>query len=334
MRITNKMRKKALNAIVRYLSMNGASTRNALIEGALNGYGLSKTELEDFSPKSKNSVIRSYLGTALNDLMNKKDIKRVGELYSLAKEEVVIISEDECRTEIMSMLERGAYSKEEIFDSLEEIFGTKRTISFKDDYSLRTIAGSMLSELVSADEIELINSKYVLKNDDDSAIFDTPLPENEFKPKFFKQLWLMGGRFFESFVANLLEKYYTLSGQMVVYCDITGGSDDGGIDIVLETVDYLGFSEKIVAQTKCRDRAHVTEKEVREFYGAMNAMSATRGIYVTTTYFHSSAEYFLDSVSDLVGIDGEKLFTLIKKTNYGIKRCEGGYTFDTAIFTR
>ena len=334
MRITNKMRKKALNAIVRYLSMNGASTRNALIEGALNGYGLSKTELEDFSPKSKNSVIRSYLGTALNDLMNKKDIKRVGELYSLAKEEVVIISEDECRTEIMSMLERGAYSKEEIFDSLEEIFGTKRTISFKDDYSLRTIAGSMLSELVSTDEIELINSKYVLKNDDDSAIFDTPLPENEFKPKFFKQLWLMGGRFFESFVANLLEKYYTLSGQMVVYCDITGGSDDGGIDIVLETVDYLGFSEKIVAQTKCRDRAHVTEKEVREFYGAMNAMSATRGIYVTTTYFHSSAEYFLDSVSDLVGIDGEKLFTLIRKTNYGIKRCEGGYTFDTAIFTR
>lgn len=334
MRITNKMRKKALNAIVRYLSMNGASTRNALIEGALNGYGLSKTELEDFSPKSKNSVIRSYLGTALNDLMNKKDIKRVGELYSLAKEEVVIISEDECRTEIMNMLERGAYSKEEIFDSLEEIFGTKRTISFKDDYSLRTIAGSMLSELVSTDEIELINSKYVLKNDDDSAIFDTPLPENEFKPKFFKQLWLMGGRFFESFVANLLEKYYTLSGQMVVYCDITGGSDDGGIDIVLETVDYLGFSEKIVAQTKCRDRAHVTEKEVREFYGAMNAMSATRGIYVTTTYFHSSAEYFLDSVSDLVGIDGEKLFTLIKKTNYGIKRCEGGYTFDTAIFTR
>ncbi|MBQ3018870.1 MAG: restriction endonuclease [Clostridia bacterium] len=334
MRITNKMRKKALNAIVRYLSMNGASTRNALIEGALNGYGLSKTELEDFSPKSKNSVIRSYLGTALNDLMNKKDIKRVGELYSLAKEEVVIISEDECRTEIMNMLERGAYSKEEIFDSLEEIFGTKRTISFKDDYSLRTIAGSMLSELVNTDEIELINSKYVLKNDDDSAIFDTPLPENEFKPKFFKQLWLMGGRFFESFVANLLEKYYTLSGQMVVYCDITGGSDDGGIDIVLETVDYLGFSEKIVAQTKCRDRAHVTEKEVREFYGAMNAMSATRGIYVTTTYFHSSAEYFLDSVSDLVGIDGEKLFTLIKKTNYGIKRCEGGYTFDTAIFTR
>ena len=144
----------------------------------------------------------------------------------------------------------------------------------------------------------------------------------------------MGGKFFESFVANLLEKYFTLSGKMVVYCDITGGSDDGGIDIVLETVDYLGFNEKIVAQTKCRDRAHITEKEVREFYGAMNASGATRGIYVTSTHFHESAENFLDSCGDLVGIDGEKLFDLIKKTRYGIKKCEGGYTFDTAIFTR
>lgn len=334
MRITNKMRKRALNSIVRYLSMQGGATRNEVIEGALSSYGLSKTELEDFSPKSKNSVIRSYLGTALNDLLNKKDIKRVGEIYSLAKEDLVIISENECQNEIMAMLENGAYTKEEIFTRLEEIFGTKKTISFKDDYSLRTIAGSVLSELVIREELELVNSKYSIKTEPDSSIFDTPLPENEFKPRFFKHLWLMGGKFFESFVGNLLEKYYTLSGQMVVYCDITGGSDDGGIDIVLETVDYLCFSEKIVAQTKCRDRAHVTEKEVREFYGAMNAINATRGIYVTTTHFHESAEDFIDSIHDLVGIDGEKLFELIKKTRYGIKLCDGGYTFDTAIFTR
>lgn len=334
MRITNKMRKRALNSIVRYLSMQGGATRNEVIEGALSSYGLSKTELEDFSPKSKNSVIRSYLGTALNDLLNKKDIRRVGEIYSLAKEDLVIISENECQNEIMFMLENGAYTKEEIFARLEEIFGTKKTISFKDDYSLRTIAGSVLSELVIREELELVNSKYSIKTEPDSSIFDTPLPENEFKPRFFKHLWLMGGKFFESFVGNLLEKYYTLSGQMVVYCDITGGSDDGGIDIVLETVDYLGFSEKIVAQTKCRDRAHVTEKEVREFYGAMNAINATRGIYVTTTHFHESAEDFIDSIHDLVGIDGEKLFELIKKTRYGIKLCDGGYTFDTAIFTR
>ncbi len=333
MRITNKMRKRAVSAVVRYLSMNKSATRNELIEGALAGYGLSQSELEDFSPKSKNSVIRSYLSTALNDLINKKDIKRVGDMYSLAKEEVVIIREDEARGQIMNILEEGAYTKDEIFNQLEAHFGTDKTLSFKDDYSLRTIAGGVLADLLSEGEIELNQSKYIIKTDE-AGLYDIPLPENEFKPKFFKRLWLMGGKFFESFVGNLLEKYYTLSGQMVAYCDITGGSDDGGIDIILETVDYLGFSEKIVAQTKCRDRAHITEKEVREFYGAMNALGATRGIYITTTHFHSSAEYFLDSVSDLVGIDGHKLFELVKKTGYGIKVCDGGYTFDTAIFVR
>ena len=334
MRITNKMRKKALASIVKYLSEVGSATRNQIIDGALLVYGLTERELEDFSPKSKNTIIRSYIGTALNDLTNKKDIKRTGDTYSLVKEELVIISEDECETKIKEILEGGAFSKEEIFQKLEGYFGTQQTVSFKDDYTLRSIAGNMLLNLCDNGEIEIVSGKYSLKSTNDDEIYDTPLPENEFKPKFFKNLWLMGGKFFESFVANLLEKYYTLSGQMVVYCDITGGSDDGGIDIILETVDYLGFSEKIVSQTKCRDRAHVTEKEVREFYGAMNAIGATRGIYVTTTHFHTSAEYFLDSVSDLVGIDGEKLFELVKKTSYGIKKCEGGYTFDTAIFTR
>ena len=334
MRITNKMRKKALSAVVKFLTEAGSASRAEIIDGALGLYGLSKSELEDFSPKSKNTLIRSYIGTALNDLMNKKDIKRVGEKYSLAKEELIIIREDECQGEILSILESGAYTKDEIFSQLESHFGTQSTLSFKDDNTLRSIAGNMLFELVDSGEVEIIGSKYVLKSNEDNEIYDTPLPENEFKPKFYKHLWMMGGSFFESFVANLLEKYYTLSGQMVVYCDITGGANDGGIDIVLETVDYLGFSEKIVAQTKCRDRAHVTEKEVREFYGAMNASGSTRGIYVTTTYFHESAENFLDSCADLVGIDGEKLFELIKKTKYGIKSCDGGYTFDTAIFTR
>ncbi len=334
MRITNKMRKKALSSIVKYLSEVGTATRNQIIDGALFHYGLTKRELEDYSPKSKNTIIRSYIGTALNDLTNKKDIKRTGDTYSLVKEELVIIREDECETKIKEILESGTYAKEEIFQILEKHFGTQETVSFKDDYNLRSIAGNVLFNLCDSDEISLVNGKYSLALADENEIYDNPLPEEQFKPIFFKNLWLMGGKFFESFVANLLEKYYTLSGQMVVYCDITGGSDDGGIDVILETVDYLGFSEKIVSQTKCRDKAHVTEKEVREFYGAMNAIGATRGIYVTTTHFHSSAEYFLDSVHDLVGIDGEKLFELVKKTRYGIKKCEGGYTFDTAIFTR
>ena len=331
MRISNKMRKRSRDAIIRYLSINQSATRTELIEGALLSYGLSKSELESFSPKSKSSILRSYLSTALLDLINKNDVKRVGERYMLAKDEVVIIREDECEEKILKTLSCGAYTKEEIFARLEKDFGTDKTISLKDDYSLRTIAGGVLAALITGGTLEIYGSKYTMPSKK-CAISDTPLPENEFKSIFFKQLFLLGGRFFESFVSNLLEKYNTLRGHMVVYCDVTGGAEDGGIDIVLETVDYLGFVEKIVVQTKCRDRAHVTEKEVREFYGAMNAVGASRGIYVTTTYFHEGAQNLLDSAPDLVGIDGHKLFELVKKTGYGIKTAHGGYTFDTTIF--
>ena len=335
MRVTNKMKRKANEAVIRFLSNVDSATRSQIIEGSLKCYGLSETELEDFSPRSKNSVIRSYISTAINDLINKKDLMRKGERYSLAKEELVIIKEELVEAEIKELLQRGAYTKNEIFRLLETHFGTDMTSSFKDDYSLHSVAGTVLFNLLGNDEIEFVDGKYrdVTPEDLNESI-DTPLPEDEFKPKFFKRLWLMGGKFFESFVANLLEKYFTISGKMVVYCDITGGSDDGGLDVELEIVDYLGFVETIVAQTKCRDRAHVTEKEVREFYGAMNAKRATRGIYVTTTYFHESAQDFIDAIGDLVGIDGEKLFNLVKRTSYGVNKHKNGYTFDEAIFNR
>ena len=335
MRINNKIKKKASQAIIRFLSTTPSATRTEIIEGAVLSYGLTPKELEDTSAGSKNSVVRSYLSTAINDLINKHDIKRTGEKYSLTKEELVIIREERVEEEIMAILQTGDYTKNEIFRLLEGSFGTDQTTSFKDDYTLHSTAGNVLLNLLSRKEIELANGKY--KDADTCPVnesCDTPLPEKDFKPIFFKRLWQMGGKFFESFVANLLEKYYTLSGKMVVYCDITGGSDDGGIDVELEIVDYLGFVEKIVVQTKCRDRAHVTEKEVREFYGAMNACGASRGIYATTTHFHDSAENFMDAINDLVGIDGDKLFSLVKRTSYGIIKHKNGFTFDETIFSK
>ena len=66
----------------------------------------------------------------------------------------------------------------------------------------------------------------------------------------------------------------------------------------------------------------------------MNAKKASRGIYVTTTTFHESAENFMDAIGDLVGIDGDKLFNLVKRTSYGINKHRDGYTFDNEIFNK
>ena len=81
-------------------------------------------------------------------------------------------------------------------------------------------------------------------------------------------------------------------------------------------------------------RAQINEKEVRGFYGALNALGGSRGLYITTTSYHYGAKKLLDSIDNCVGIDGDKLFELIKKTEYGICKTKNGYTFDTAIFSR
>ena len=335
MKVTNKMKEGCVNSIVEFMKTHTSSTKNEIIEGALLIYGLTQKEIEATTPRSKGGLLRSYMSTAFNDLLTKKDIERVDNGYALLKEELVIVTEEQCEAQILKMLQGKSYSKSEIYSSLDKHFGTKKTPSFKDDNMLHSIAGNVLVSLIESNQIECDKGRYQRKSLPDIDVSDNiPLPENEFKEKLYKRLWSMGGKNFESFCANVLEKYLTMTGQFVMFCDVTGGSDDGGIDIVVETVDGLGFYEKIMAQTKCRDRAHVTEKEVREFYGALNALGGTRGLYITTTVFHQGAIKLLDSLDNTVGIDGDKLFELIKKTEYGICKTKNGYVLDPANFKK
>ena len=335
MRITNKIKEKCIFAIIEYMKTHEPSTKKDIIEGALACYGLTPKEIENTSPRSKGGLVRSYLGTAFNDLLNKKDIARYGGGYVLAKEELVIVKEDQCEAQILKMLHTKPYKKSDIYIELDKHFGTDLTASTEDDNSLHSLAGNVLVNLLESNRIELVGGKYREKSFltvDESD--NMPLPEDEFKERLYKRLWHLGGKNFESFCANVLEKYFSMTGQFVIFCDITGGSDDGGIDIVIETIDGLGFYEKIMVQTKCRDRAQINEKEIREFYGALNALGGTRGLYITTTNYHYGAKKLLDSIDNCVGIDGDKLFELIKKTEYGICKTKNGYTFDTAIFSR
>lgn len=335
MKVTNKIKSKCVNSIIEFMKANKATTKNEIIEGALLIYGLTKSEITQTSPRSKGGLLRSYMSTAFNNLLTKKDIERIDNGYALTKEELVIVTEEQCEAQIIKMLQSKSYSKSEIYSFLDKHFGTKQTPSIKDDNMLHSIAGNVLVDLLDCGQIELNGGRYQKKSLPEIDVSDNiPLPEDEFKEKLYKRLWTMGGKNFEGFCANVLEKYFSMTGRFVAFCDVTGGSDDGGIDIIIETVDGLGFYEKIMAQTKCRDRAHVTEKEVREFYGGLNALGGTRGLYITSTVFHQGAIKLLDSLDNCVGIDGDKLFELIKKTEYGICKTKNGYVLDPAIFSK
>jgi hypothetical protein len=81
MKVTNKMKSKCVNSIIEFMKTHTATTKNEIIEGALLIYGLTKSEITQTSPRSKGGLLRSYMSTAFNNLLTKKDIERIAEIH-------------------------------------------------------------------------------------------------------------------------------------------------------------------------------------------------------------------------------------------------------------
>ena len=333
MKITDEMRVKIRQAVVTYLQKAGAASRSELLNGATALLGLTAKEMEDKSASGKYQTLRSYVGVAVDTLERKGDLCLFEHRYTLTRDGLVIVKEDACEAAIKELLGQGTYAKNALFEALDRRFGADKTQTRKDDAMLHSIAGAVLGRLVKSGEVVNDGNGYSLCVQK-SKPKDKPMAAAVFKKEFLARLFRMGGPFFEHFLANLLEKYFVMTGRTVTVCEVTGGSADGGVDVVVDTIDDLGFVEHVLVQAKCRERAHVTEKEVREFYGAMTAQEGSRGIYATTSVFHPGAQKLLDSLDNCVGIDGDKLFELVDRTAYGIVKSRGGYRFDETIFTK
>lgn len=334
MKITTAEKQRVLEVTVNYLINNPGKKRSEIIEAVLLQYGYTKdTVNKSQNPNSKINSLRSLVGNVITDMVSKKQLKLDKEKkHFLIKEQPVIVKEAECRAEVMRLIKSKGMKKSEIYKSLQKKFGTDKTKSDSDDNELKSMAGQILSTEVAQGRIQENNGIFSLKQVIASKKFEEVLSEEQFEEKFLARINELGGAFFEVFVAHLLEKYYQLNGRVVHSCSVIGGCDDGGADIVLDTMDDLGFVEKVIVQTKNRKSMHVTEKEIREFYGVMYAQKGSRGIFVTTSTFHSSAEKLLLSLPNCVGIDGKKLFSLAKQAAYGMRESQKGFEFDDSIF--
>lgn len=333
MKITDEMRAKIRQTVVAYLEEVGSASRATLMDGVAMRLGLTEKEMLDMRAAGKYQTLRSYVGVAVDTLVGEGSLRLFEHRYTLTRDGLVIVREDECEAAIRELLKKGTYTKTALFEILDRRFGADKTHTKKDNAMLHSCAGSVLARLVRSGEATSDGNGYSLCRGVKRPS-SRPMAAEPFKREFFARLFRMGGPFFEHFLCNLLEKYFTMTGRTVTVCEVTGGSADGGVDVVVDTVDDLGFAEHILVQAKCRERAHVTEKEVREFYGAMTAGEGSRGIYATTSTFHEGAQKLLDSIDNCVGIDGDKLFELVERTAYGIVKTKSGYRFDEAIFTK
>ncbi|MBP3590986.1 MAG: restriction endonuclease [Clostridia bacterium] len=309
-----------------------ASTKKQAIDEALSHFDLTPSELRESRTNGKKNILKSQLGEVFAGLCQRgiliADKKGV---YTLAKTRPVILREEKCEAALLAALKSGGKTRKELRAILTAQFGTDRTVSTRDDSQLAAILSSLLSRLTKSGV--LLYEKEIYSICEKCTAEPTNLFElAKLRAEYLALVHSKGGEFFEHYFMNLLERYVTLHHKTVLENTSVGGSEDGGIDGVLKTRDCLGFEETVLVQTKNR---HMTfsEREMRGFYGAVRAKMGSRGIFATSGTFHEGATKFLDSLPDLVGVDGYRLFEMATETLYGIKKSGGKLTVDTKVIS-
>ena len=101
-----------------------------------------------------------------------------------------------------------------------------------------------------------------------------------------------------------------------------GKSGDGGIDGVIDQ-DQLGL-DRIYIQAKKYDPDNaVSEPDIRNFCGSLGANKASKGVFVTTSYFTKNAILFAQRHEyKVVLIDGAELARLMIRHSVGVRITE------------
>ena len=124
--------------------------------------------------------------------------------------------------------------------------------------------------------------------------------------------------FFERLIIDLLVKMGYGGGRMETGRAL-GRVGDGGVDGVINQ-DALGLDVVYVQAKRLDPDNGVPLREVRDFVGGLEGHRATKGVFVTTSYFPSTAYDFIARVSKrVILIDGATLADLMIRHQVGVR---------------
>ena len=124
--------------------------------------------------------------------------------------------------------------------------------------------------------------------------------------------------FFERLIIDLLVRMGYGGGRQEMGRAL-GRAGDGGVDGVIKE-DALGLDVVYVQAKRLDPDKGVPVREVRDFVGGLEGHRATKGVFVTTSYFPSSAYDFITRVSKrVVLIDGPELASLMIRHRVGVR---------------
>ena len=303
-------------------------SRKALVDKLVALSPLTDEDKKDMGASGALAMYRSIIGTAIKRLEQYGDISvSAHNEITLVKKPSVIVRETEISRYIIDFLKNRTCTAKEITAAALGYFGADRTHSASDDDSIEQTVKKLLPDLVRRGKLTCAYGKYALCSD--TIVIKRPRSLFE---EFITLINSKGGEFFENYSAILLDKYYRSLGMQVAYCNVIGGSDDGGIDVIMNVSDQLGFNDKILIQCKQKSGSNVTLKELKEFVGAYYVEKGTRGIFMTNSRFHKEASLLFSELGDIIPIDGPKLFDIAKKCECGIKMENGEYKIDEEFF--
>lgn len=339
-KIINRNVKQIKSDILKCFQIKNNWYRKELIEEVLKSFNLNEVELKDYNSSSTLVKAMSMIGSVISSMLSNGDLSiDNGKIITLGNDDSILIRD--AKVEIF-LKEYFLLHKDSLYFSLFEkaqiYFKTNLTQALKDDDELEKQLKDKLDYLIKTNYIKFKNGTYLFNKDHPypnteigNCLNDCHFNGNIYE-RFIEAININGGEFLEKYAVDLLSTYFISTNHKLLKNNVTGGSNDGGLDGIIEIVDELGYFEKIFIQTKARNRVQVTAKEVREFYGALTAEKGTRGIFVTNSTYHPLAQEFIQKTNNLIGIDGIQLFDLALKCKYGITNKNGKLILDEKIF--
>lgn len=283
---------KFIEPILRHLAKHPAGLpAREVHDAAATVLGLTDSEREELLPSGVQAVYKNRAGWAHDRL------KRAG--YSASP-----------RRGFWQLTESGlsftgAHSSPLSEDLVQEI------ATGNDDVRLRPASNDAAPE-IDAGAVASVESPVLASPDDRLEIALAELRATTGR-ELLETLARVSPKFFEAIVLDVLHKigYGTSRGDLAR----VGRSGDGGIDGII-SLDRLGL-EKVYVQAK-RWQGSVGRPDVHAFYGALAGQRATKGVFITTSWFTAQAIEFANSVERLVLVDGKRLADLMIDHEVGV----------------
>ncbi len=327
--------------IIKSVGKRPKTEKKVLFSECLNNFHLTEAERKDRSSDGKLARCKSVIGCAVAEMLREGLIELVDEYYYKLPDDVSendIITEERIEEYFSGLFEKGGkYTKKEMFALCEKEFGCEKRGA---DYeTLHRNCGNVLARLVKNGVLkkEKTGGKYFaeVKNEFPNSDLGNCLKEaaegGDVKKCFLNALNLKGGEFFEWFSVNLIKKELERT-ETIIKSEIVGGAGDNGIDGIIECYDNFGFKDRVLIQARTRAKGTITLKELREFFGALNAEKGTRGIFASTASFHKEATTFANRQPNLVYLAGNKLYDLALAHGFGVRNQDTGVQIDYAFF--